>query len=226
MAKLGAEPGEALWMQLRDTGRYMLDNGLSWGNAGNISARVDADRYLITASGTDMGELSERDFALCSIGTGASVQPDGPKPSKETPMHQAVYELRPDINAVLHASPFYSTMAACGGDSIPADLFVEAMYYLEKVERVPYCHPGSRELGDAVKAKARAANVLLLENHGVLVCDANLREARMALHTLEMACRMLFAAKSAGTALRPLTPATVDSFLNESGYRPRRKWGQ
>ncbi|WP_245599896.1 class II aldolase/adducin family protein [Paenibacillus harenae] len=219
-------PEQALWMQLRDTGRYMQGNGLAWGNAGNISARVDEDNYLITASGTDMGELAENDFALCSVASGSAVQPGGPKPSKEVPMHQAVYELRPEINAVLHASPFYSTMAACSGEPIPADWFVEAMYYLEKVERVPYCHPGSRELGDAVKAKVSSANILLLQNHGVLVYDTSLREARMALHTLEMVCRMMAAAGSAGTEMRPLPQPTVASFLNESGYRPRRKWSE
>jgi L-fuculose-phosphate aldolase len=224
--KMKPNAEETLWMQLRDTGRYMLDNGLAWGNAGNISARVDEDRYLITASGTDMGELSETDFALCSIASGSAVQPGGPKPSKEVPMHQAVYELRPEINAVLHASPFYSTMAACSGEPIPADWFVEAMYYLERIERVPYYHPGSRELGDAVKAKVGSANILLLENHGVLVYDTSLREARMSLHTLEMVCRMLAASKSAGVEMRSLPARAVDSFLNESGYRPRRKWSE
>ncbi|MBD2868795.1 class II aldolase/adducin family protein [Paenibacillus arenilitoris] len=219
-------PERKLWEQLRDTGMYMLDNGLAWGNAGNISARVDEDRYLITASGTDMGELAEGDFALCSVASGKAVRDGGPKPSKEVPMHQAVYELRPEINAVLHASPFYSTMIACTGEPIPADWFVEAMYYLERIERVPYFHPGSRELGEAVRAKAGAANILLLENHGVLVYDTSLREARMALHTLETVCRMMAAARSSGVEMRSLSRPTVDGFLNESGYRPRRKWSE
>ncbi|NIK67837.1 class II aldolase/adducin family protein [Paenibacillus sp. BK720] len=221
-----ANPEQALWEQLRDTGKYMLDNGLAWGNSGNISARAGNDNFLITASGTDMGELTEGDFALCPVSGHMESREGSPKPSKEVPMHQAVYELRPDINAVLHASPFYGTMIACGGEPIPADWFVEAMYYLERVERVPYYHPGSRELGEAVRAKTGAANILLLENHGVLVYDTSLREARMALHTLETVCRMMVESRSSGTKLHSLPARTVDGFLNDSGYRSRRKWSK
>ena len=139
-------------------------------------------------------------------------------------MHRAIYEQRPEVGAVLHTSPFYSTLFACAELKIPADLFVEDMYYLERVERVGYFHPGSVELGEAVGAKARQANVLLLENHGVLVYDTSLQEALMGLHTLEMICRMALTARSAGLELRSLPASTVADFLTNSGYRPRREW--
>src|SRR4029453_9399973 len=38
--------------QLKTAGRSMLANGLTWGNAGNLSVRLSSDAYLITASGT------------------------------------------------------------------------------------------------------------------------------------------------------------------------------
>jgi L-fuculose-phosphate aldolase len=139
-------------------------------------------------------------------------------------MHQAVYEQRPEIGAVLHASPFYSTLIACSDIPLPADWFVEDMYYLERVARVSYCHPGSLALGEAVRAQAKSANILLLDNHGVLVYDTSLREALMGLHTLEMVCRMAITARGAGLELRSLPAFTVQDFLTNSGYRPRREW--
>lgn len=204
---------------LRSVGRYLLDHDLTWGNAGNLSVRLGPSRYLITASGTRLGELQDDDFVECYF--------DGPlsgarKPSKETPMHQAVYEQRPEIGAVLHASPFYSTLIACANSPVPADLFVEDMYYLERVERVAYFHPGSVALGEAVRAKAGQANILLLENHGVLVFDTSLQEALMGLQTLEMVCRMAVTARTAGLELHSLPASTVADFLANSGYRPRR----
>jgi ribulose-5-phosphate 4-epimerase/fuculose-1-phosphate aldolase len=208
-------------LALRSTGRYLIDHDLTWGNAGNISVRLAPDRYLITASGTRLGDLGDDDFVECSFRGRLS---GSRSPSKETPMHQAIYEDRGEIGAVLHASPFYSTLIACTQLSVPADLFVEDMYYLERVERVPYCHPGSTQLGDAVRAKARQANVLLLENHGVLVYDNSLAEALMALQTLEMVCRMMIMARSAQVDLRSLPASTVADFLANSGYRPRREW--
>lgn len=206
---------------LQSAGRYMLANDLAWGNAGNISARLDTDRYLITASGTRLGELQDDDFVECSF---SGPVPGGRKPSKETPVHRAIYEQRPEIGAILHASPFYSTLIACTNTQLPADLFVEDMYYLERVERLGYCHPGSPELGEAVRSKARQANVLLLDNHGVLVYDTSIQEALMGLHTLEMVCRMAIIARSAGLELGPLPASTVKDFLENSGYRPRREW--
>src|SRR5215208_2240447 len=207
--------------ELKSAGRYMLDNDLAWGNAGNISARLGPDRYLITASGTSLGELNDEDFVECSLdGLLSSAR----KPSKETPMHQAVYEQRPEIGAVLHASPFYSTLVACAEIQLPTDLFVEDMYYLERVDHVDYFHPGSSELGEAVRAKAGQANILLLDNHGVLVYDTSIREALMGLQTLEMVCRMAITARSAGLELRSLPSSTVMDFLENSGYRPRREW--
>jgi len=209
--------------ELSAAGRYMMAHGLAWGNAGNISARTGPDRCLITASGTFLGELTEDDFVECAF-DGHTRHSGGRKPSKEMPMHRAVYEERPEVNAVLHASPFYSTLVACSDLELPSDLFVETMYYLERVERVPYFHPGSEVLGAGVREKARKANVLLLANHGVLVYDTSIREARMALQTLEVACRMIVTAMQAGVPLRRLEPETVQQFLNFSGYKPRREW--
>jgi len=207
--------------QLQSAGQYMLDNGLAWGNAGNISARLGPDRYLITASGTHLGKLEEADFIECSLD--GSISGDR-KPSKETPMHRAIYEQRPEIGAVLHASPFYSTLVACADIQVPADLFIEDMYYLERIEHVSYFHAGSRELGEAVRLKARHANILFLDNHGVLVYDTSIHEALMGLQTLEMVCRMAITARSAGLDLRSLPAPTVVDFLTNSGYRPRREW--
>lgn len=209
--------------QLRAAGRYMLANDLAWGNAGNISARIGADRYLITASGTRLGDLQDDDFVECSFNGSFS---GDRKPSKETPMHRAIYEQRPEIGAILHASPFYSTLVACAEIQIPADLFIEDMYYLERVEHVSYFHAGSRELGEAVRLKARQANILFLDNHGVLVYDTSIQEALMGLHTLEFVCRMAITARGAGIELRSLPVSTVTDFLEKSGYRPRREWSK
>ncbi|MCS7461733.1 class II aldolase/adducin family protein [Paenibacillus doosanensis] len=214
---------ESVKQELRKTGKYMMEYGLAWGNAGNISARTTDDRYVITASGTFLGELEASDLVECSL-SGEVLESDGKKPSKETPMHRAIYDNRPEIGAVLHASPFYSTLVACSSVDIPSNWFVETMYYLERVARVPYCHPGSTSLGDAVAAKAKEANILLLENHGVLVYDVSIREARMALQTLEMACQMLVTSQTANIKMNGLSREVERDFVENAGYKPRRNW--
>jgi 3-dehydro-4-phosphotetronate decarboxylase len=223
MSKMILDRKQELKKQLRETGKYMMQYDLAWGNSGNISAKTEENSFLITASGTYLGDLDLEDFAECSIESGKSIN-SGRKPSKEVPMHLAIYETRPEIGAVLHASPLYSTLIASSNIDIPSAWFVESMYYLEKIERVPYANPGSMELGDLVREKAKKANILLLENHGVLVYDTSLKEAKMALQTLEMACRMLLISQKAGVVLQELSEKEVHSFLHESGYKPRRMW--
>jgi 3-dehydro-4-phosphotetronate decarboxylase len=223
MSKMILVRKQELKKQLRETGKYMMQYDLAWGNSGNISAKTEENSFLITASGTYLGDLDLEDFAECSIESGKSIN-SGRKPSKEVPMHLAIYETRPEIGAVLHASPLYSTLIASSNLDIPSAWFVESMYYLEKIERVPYANPGSMELGELVREKAKKANILLLENHGVLVYDTSLKEAKMALQTLEMACRMLLISQKAGVVLQELSEKEVHSFLQESGYKSRRMW--
>jgi L-fuculose-phosphate aldolase len=205
--------------ELKHTGKFMMDKDLAWGTAGNISARYE-DGYLISASGTYLGELEEEDFSFCKAGEHV----DGKKPSKEFLMHEGIYEERSEMHAVLHASPFYSTLIANSSLELPSNYFVESMYYLERITRVPFYHPGSKELAQAVKERAKEANIFLLENHGVIVCDTSIKEARTALQTLEYTARMHITALEKNIPINGLTEETVQDFLHNSGYKPVRKW--
>jgi L-fuculose-phosphate aldolase len=209
--------------ELKTVGQRMVELGLAWGNAGNISARTSRDHFLITASGTRLEALNDNDLVECPLGTDSPIQ-YARKPSKELPMHRTVYETRPEINVILHASLFYSTLIACADLEVPNNWFIEDMNYLERVERVPYAHAGSKALGDGVREKAARTNVLLLENQGVLVYDTTVREALMSLQTLEYTYRMLITARSANIPRRTIPQDTVTDFLQHAGYKPRKVW--
>lgn len=211
---------ETLLHDLKRTGEFMGNNKLVWGTAGNISARLDDNQFYVSASGTYLSEITEEEFSLCD----ENGLVEGMKPSKEHIMHQGIYENRPEINAILHSSPFYSTLVANSDIELPSNYFVEAMYYLERVVRVPYYHPGSRELAEAVKEKSEEGNILLLENHGIIVYDTNLKEARMALETLEYTSKMHITALQNGINMQGLSDDKVEGFLKNSGYKPVREW--
>lgn len=206
--------------ELQYTGVFMMEKKLAWGTAGNISARLQDDQFYVSSSGTYLGEMEIDDFSLCS----SEGLIEGKKPSKEYMMHYGIYAERPEINAVLHASPFYSTLIACSDIELPSNYFVEAMYYLERIERIPYYHPGSKELAQAIKEKAKKTNVMLLENHGILVYDENLKEARMALQTLEYTAKMHINSIHKGINMQGLSRDQELDFLNNSGYKPARNW--
>lgn len=205
---------------LIDLGRALYDKGLLLGNAGNLSIRSDDGPIYITASGSFLGNLSGEDLVLGDIDGNFT----GRKPSKELPLHLGIYRNRSRVRCILHASPFYSTLAACSEIKVNSRLFVESMYYLEKIGYVPFENPGSGALSERVEAVCADCDVILMKNHGVLVFDKSVQDALNALEVLETACRMHFVAAAAGIALKPATIQQEFDFLNNSGYKPRKTW--
>ena len=66
--------------QIVDTGKWIMEKGLTWGTSGNISARKE-DRIFVTASGTVMGDLKEEDIIVCDLE--GKILEGEKKPSKE-----------------------------------------------------------------------------------------------------------------------------------------------
>ena len=209
--------------QLIEAGQYLKSNHLAWGTSGNLSARVCDERILITASGTYLADLKDEDFVDFHLLSGTY---EGTrKASKETPFHTGIYRERKDAKAVLHSSPFYTTLFACSNEKIISELFIETMYYLENIAYVDYHHPGTQELGDAISKQSLNANIIIMRNHGVVVFDDSIPEALMRLETLEMACRMILKAKECGVKLNLIPETVVTSFLEDSKYKPRKNIG-
>lgn len=207
--------------QLIETGKYLLEHELAWGTSGNMSARIKNDKkMLMTASGTFMGDLKQNDFVECHIDTGEWT--GDRKPSKEIPMHKAIYQQREDAKVVLHSSPLYTTLFSCSNESVLSELFIETMYYLEDVSYIDYYHPGSQDLGDAVYEKAALASTIIMRNHGVILFDKTFKDASMRLETLEMACRMIIEAKQAGITLNKVPKQVVAEFRETGVYKPRK----
>ena len=204
--------------EIIETGRWIMEKNLTWGTSGNISVR-EGDHIYVTASGTVIGDLHEEDITVVDL-EGKVLE--GKKPSKETGMHLEVYRKRPEVAAVLHASPFWTTFAACTTMEMKTDLFIESMYYDEKLVRVPYFHAGSSALAEAVSEVAEKTHVILMEHHGMLCYDQNLKECRSALEVTENVCRMNIMAQSAGIPLQELPKETVRDFLEGGYYKKRR----
>jgi methylthioribulose-1-phosphate dehydratase len=74
------------------------------GTSGNLSARADEAHFWITASGKPKGRLEENDFLLVRIKDGEVIERGcaADKPSAETAIHRAIYELFPSARACLH----------------------------------------------------------------------------------------------------------------------------
>lgn len=207
---------------LSKIGREMVVRGLAWGTSGNFSARVDGDSMVVSASGTALGAMQPGDYVRVRVSDG--YWEGTRKPSKEVPMHRGIYLARPEAEAVLHSSPHYTTLIACTDEAIPSELFIETMYYLERIAWVDYSHPGSIELGESVGRAAAEAEVIMMRNHGVILFDKSVEEALLRLQVLEMTCRMIVEAKASGIALKKIPSTVARDFLQSGRYKPRQPW--
>lgn len=99
---------EELAAQLVEAGRFLALQGWMPATSGNCSARVDAERAMITVSGRDKGRLDPKELMLIDM-DGASLSP-GKKPSAEALLHASLYRRRPDIGAVLHTHSVHATV--------------------------------------------------------------------------------------------------------------------
>ncbi|HUO09910.1 MAG TPA: methylthioribulose 1-phosphate dehydratase [Phycisphaerae bacterium] len=96
---------------LRAIGAEFHARGWSLGTSSNYSVRLSRQplRLLITASGKDKSQLSDRDFVIVDAhGAVQQSLADNNKPSAETLLH-VVAAARPDVGAVLHTHSVWAT---------------------------------------------------------------------------------------------------------------------
>lgn len=205
--------------EIIETGRFIVEKGLTWGTSGNISVREENNIY-ITASGTVLGDLRKEDILICDLD--GNVIEGEKKPSKETSMHCWMYQKRADISAIVHASPFYSTMCACIPMQLKTNLFIESMYYDSDLGRIPYFPAGSRELAEAAAEACGNSHVILMEHHGILAADTSLKECRAAVEVTENMCKMNLLSGMGGFPLTEVEPDAVREFLERGYYKKKR----
>lgn len=176
-------------------GKFLYDKGYIVATDGNISVRLNSKEILITRTGVCKGELKTNDIVRL-LTTETSEKPEKNSrrpqrslrlnyPSTEYRMHLAIYENRPDINAVIHTHPQYSTVFAVSGKKLDVKLLTETEKTLGKIGYVGYFKPGSLELAKEVGKVSVKHNVIIFAHHGVVVIGKDLTEARYRLERLE-----------------------------------------
>ncbi|MCU1510055.1 MAG: class aldolase/adducin-like [Glaciihabitans sp.] len=182
--------------------------GLSPGTTGNISVRVGA-HILATPTGSDLGSIHARSLAvLAEDGRLIAGQP----PSKEWPMHVALYEAA-SVSAVAHSHQTFATALSCleevgaaGRATVPI-LTPYLSMRAAPLEVVDYLRPGSPGLGDLLRGDSSRPRIILMRNHGAVAAAASLDDAITLLVELEESAKIYFATR--GVPVRPLTAAQV-----------------
>lgn len=202
----------ALAQALCDQGASLFARGLTGGSSGNISARLDDGRFLVTPTGLSLGAMTPADLAVLA--------PDGShlggrKPSKEWPLHAAFYATRPQTGAVVHLHSTYATawslMQGLDPGNVLPPITPYAIMRLGKVALLPFFVPGDAAMGDAVRGLNGRHAAVLLANHGPVVSAPTLDDAVNGMEEFEETAKLLIL--TAGQPRRLLTEAEVAALV-------------
>jgi ribulose-5-phosphate 4-epimerase/fuculose-1-phosphate aldolase len=196
--------------QLVELGASLFARGYSVGSAGNISLRLPDGNIMATPTNSCLGRLVARDLSLADM---EGKHLSGLAPTRELPLHLAVYKAQPDCNAVVHLHSSYATALSALADVDPENALTPfTPYYVMKIGRlpvVPYHKPGTRELGAAAAKIAGKVHAFLLANHGSVVCGASLVDAVNSAEELEETAKLYFLLQSSGRPVRHLTAKEI-----------------
>jgi L-fuculose-phosphate aldolase len=160
-----SDPHAALIAELIEVGADAVRRGLVLASAGNLSARVpgEAHTYVITAAGTWLDRLTPDLFSVMSLD--GDVVGGNPDPSTEWRLHRRTYQVRPDVNSVIHLHPQTAVVLDALGHEV-RHITLDHVAYLGCVGRVPFHPNGSDALADGAAEAARDCNAVILANHG------------------------------------------------------------
>jgi 3-dehydro-4-phosphotetronate decarboxylase len=197
-------------------GRSLFERGLTPGSSGNISVKLDDGGWLVTPTNASLGFLDPARLSrLAPDGKLVS----GDAPTKEVPLHSALYETRGSAQAVVHLHSTHSVALSMLPEIDPrAALPPMTAYYLMKcgaTALVPYYRPGDPAVAGAIKGLAGKYSSVLLANHGPVVSGDSLEAAVFAIEELEETAKLYLLLR--GLNPRYLTPAQIDDLAKTFG---------
>ena len=178
---------QELRQALVDYGMRLLDADLVQGTWGNLSVRLDETHMLVTPSGLDYDKLAASDMAKVELST---LEWEGPhKPTSEKSLHQAIYLLRPEINAVIHTHSDACSVLAAARAPLPAKTEELSRMFGGTVAVARYGLPGTKALAKHTAAALGPRFAALMAHHGAVACGGSLDAAFTRCMALENAAR-------------------------------------
>ncbi len=187
--------------------RMIHQKGYISATDGNVSVRTGENRVITTPSGFGKGFLRTEDLVITDL-KGRVISGKW-LPSSEIRMHLCVYQLRPDLRAVIHAHPPVAIAFTIFGLSLAKCILPEVVLSLGVIPTAEYATPGTEEVPQAIKDYITKYDALILERHGSLTVGKDLKDAYFKLEKLEHYATITFLARMLGE-VRSLSPTQIE----------------
>ena len=188
-------------------GKLLHQNGLVAATDGNLSIRLENGNVLCTPTLMSKGLMQPEDLVVVDQ-HGKKVS-GSREVSSEIAMHLFIYGRRPDVGAVVHAHPPTATGYAAAGIALDRALCSEIVVTLGSVPLANYETPGTQELAEALAPLLAEHDAILMANHGVVTCGADLLNAYMNMETVEHFAKIALVTHLLGKQ-QPLSDQHVD----------------
>ena len=165
-------------------GQLLWRKDLASGLNGNISRRIDKDTILLTAHGTCLGNLEEKDILAMKL-DGQLL--DAGSVSTEKLLHTEIYKNFPDAQVVIHTHTTYTNAFFLANETFVPRIF-EAKLYLGEIKGIPQTTPAVTDAGPVVEGFKRN-NIVVLRNHGVVAKGDTLFDCFLLIQALEEAVK-------------------------------------
>ena len=174
------QPAKQLIVQ---TAQDLVRKEFLMATGGNISMRIlEQEAFAITPSNFDYMKMTAED--VCILDFDLNPVEGEHKPSVEAGMHGAIYQVRGDVNAVVHTHQVYASALTLIKAPIPSLFDEQARFLGRSVDIIPYAPSGTRMLKNTVaKHVKNHNNGFMMQNHGALIFGHDIERA---VHNVEI----------------------------------------
>ncbi len=155
----------------------MLEHAEYMNHSGHCSIRRDATTFLVNSGASVRATLTTDDVLAVDLdGQPLDGRRAGWGPPLEFPIHAEIYRARPDVNAVIHTHPQWSTYLTSAG--VPVEVvYAQAavlgdLPVLDTPESI-----NTRAMGERMARELGDDPVILLKSHGAVCAGTSLLEA-------------------------------------------------
>ena len=169
--------------QIVQTAQDLVRKGYLMATGGNISMRIlGQDAFAITPSNYDYMKMTAED--VCILNFDLEILEGKRKPSVEAAMHGAIYQVRGDVNAIVHTHQVYASALTLIRAPIPSLFDEQARFLGRSVDIIPYAPSGTGMLKNTIaKHVKNHNNAFMMQNHGALIFGHDMERA---VHNVEI----------------------------------------
>ena len=141
-------------------------------NKGSISIRMEIDTICMSPSKLDYSEMRAGDINILRLDN-TFIKQNAPA-SRDSSFHLAIYQSRPDVNAIIHTHSRYATALALVNKGIPYITFGMKQHCKGPISIAPFAFPDSPEVNSAIIEHLGQKNAVLIQNHGLICVGSSL----------------------------------------------------